>query len=693
MSVFEEFSNFSFDASFLSFCGKTAVLERENFRFYIQHKPLSIYAMMMRGSSNSSQRMRTTTVSSMKTTTRTMKTTTRTMTENKRHHPRVANERRKGGRREKSNFFVQRVSILDDADTEENEQLDELVSRRIKKSRSTGRLDLTGLDLTEFPMEIFDVTNDDAPLTDLQISNNRIYHIPDEIGDLQLLERLGLAGNRLTKLPESVGKLKRLQGLWAHGNLLKSLPESICSCQSLRNLSVAGNRIRKLPENLSQLVALEELSVPGNQLLELPNLGKMFNLSDIDLHGNCIEDLSANGNDFQFLKALETFSLQGNRLKSIPGSLGNLKRLRSLNLAENRIQQVPEELRNLPVLTSVWLYSNDLRSLPKELQKSQSLRQLWIENNENLDKSELEAFIQNMKDARMLKTLGIDTEQARKIGGGFENMSAITVAEVPNRSDNAGYFKLVKWDGNRSALDDSKRAPVLIVSFGSAPGVPNWGGLLKKLRKRVGESEGKSYDVLYVCDVERSWYAGNKMTGNVEDEVSKRSKRLEDICSKYSKVLYLGDSMGATASLAFAEHATRVLAFCPQVDLFAASIRPSRSANWMRQYKTLLLQGALKSEADITIHTGSWTHDVDQASIVVYASKKQAEDAATKRKKRIKTKMHPVNNHRLALVLSDGDELVNIVKEAFETEYVNAIASGSGMEKNSAATLKLLGLA
>ena len=318
------------------FVGKL-LFSKKNFRFYIHHNHY-LYTMMMRGSSNSSQRMRTTTMSSMK-------TTTRTMTENKRHHPRVANERRKG-RREKSNSFVQRVR-----------------RRRCghRGKRTVGRtgfqtnqeisfdwaLDLTGLDLTEFPMEIFDVTNDDAPLTDLQISNNRIYHIPDEIGDLQLLERLGLAGNRLTKLPESVGKLKRLQGLWAHGNLLKSLPESICSCQSLRNLSVAGNRIRKLPENLSQLVALEELSVPGNQLLELPNLGKMFNLSDIDLHGNCIEDLSANGNDFQFLKALETFSLQGNRLKSIPGSLGNLKRLRSLNLAENRIQQVPEELRNL----------------------------------------------------------------------------------------------------------------------------------------------------------------------------------------------------------------------------------------------------------------------------------------------------------------------------------------------------------
>ena len=243
-------------------------------------------------------------------------------------------------------------SILDDADTEENEQLDEVVSRRIKKSRSTGRLDLTGLDLTEFPMEIFDVTNDDAPLTDLQISNNRIYHIPDEIGDLQLLERLGLAGNRLTKLPES-RKIEEIARIMGARKLIEELTgvhmQLPIFAKPLRYL----NRIRKLPENLSQLVALEELSVPGNQLLELPNLGKMFNLSDIDLHGNCIEDLSANGNDFQFLKALETFSLQGNRLKSIPGSLGNLKRLRSLNLAENRIQQVPEELRNLPVLTSV----------------------------------------------------------------------------------------------------------------------------------------------------------------------------------------------------------------------------------------------------------------------------------------------------------------------------------------------------
>ena len=55
--------------------------------------------------------------------------------------------------------------------------------------------------------------------------------------------------------------------------------------------------------------------------------------------------------------------------------------------------------------------------------------------------------------------------------------------------------------------------------------------------------------------------------------------------------------------------------------------------------------------------------------------------------------MYPVNNHRLALVLSEDDTLVNVVKEAFETEYMNAISDGTDTQKNLAATLRLLGLA
>ena len=49
---------------------------------------------------------------------------------------------------------------------------------------------------------------------------------------------------------------------------------------------------------------------------------------------------------------------------------------------------------------------------------------------------------------------------------------------------------------------------VLVVSFGSAPGVPNWGGLLPRIRKVAAEPAHEAFDILYVVDPERSWYSG-----------------------------------------------------------------------------------------------------------------------------------------------------------------------------------------
>ena len=535
------------------------------------------------------------------------------------------------------------------------EKAHEEALKRIEKAKETHRLDLTGLGLRAIPNETYDLVN----LVEFQASNNNLYELSEDIGKLTKLERLGLAGNRLRKLPSSIGALTSLRGLWLHGNCLKVLPDELCACASLRNLAVAGNRLRELPSEMSALTSLEELSAPGNQLRRLPNLGAMPLLREIDLHGNLIEDLPE---DMRGLRALETFSLQGNRLRSIPTSLTTLRRLRSLNLAENCIQELPSEIAEMTMLTSLWLYTNEISSLPETMRKMPSLRQLWVEGNDSLGPS-LDAFISAMDGHKTLRTFGIDQYQFEHVK---KSAHFTSVSETPQFAP-AGYFKLVRWHGSSAA--EKQNAPVLIVSFGSAPGVPNWGGLLKKLGKNIGK--GDTYDVLYVCDVQRSWYMSNDMSVNQDAEFERWNTHLRNACAGYERVLYIGDSMGASASLMFAEHATRVLSFCPQVDLYLSSIRPSRSNVWFQRFKRCLTSGLEKSSAAVDVHTGSWDHDKYQASLLPPAV--------------IKHIVHPVDSHRLALALDGEEKLLPIIKKAYDAEL--AIARGEAPSKPGSSPL------
>ena len=62
------------------------------------------------------------------------------------------------------------------------------------------------------------------------------------------------------------------------------------------------------------------------------------------------------------------------------------------------------------------------------------------------------------------------------------------------------------------------------------------------------------------CDISFLCCAGGCL-----EEVEAWKERLRDVTKDYGKVLFLGDSMGATAALLFSEYATNVQAFCPQV--------------------------------------------------------------------------------------------------------------------------------
>ena len=156
-----------------------------------------------------------------------------------------------------------------------------------------------------------------------------------------------------------------------------------------------------------------------------------------------------------------------------------------------------------------------------------------------------------------------------------------------------GYFKIVRRQslkpGVQAAAGAHQRAEdsALVVAFGSAPGVPNWAGLLKRVELAGAvDPDWESFDVLFVVDGSRSWYDGvvRSLDGSYgahvlqlatirqcghlaggDDGVAVYKGRLERVCKPYKTVVMLGDSMGATAALLFAPVATSVLAFCPQV--------------------------------------------------------------------------------------------------------------------------------
>ena len=52
---------------------------------------------------------------------------------------------------------------------------------------------------------------------------------------------------------------------------------------------------------------------------------------------------------------------------------------------------------------------------------------------------------------------------------------------------------------------------MLVVAFGSAPGVPNWAGLLSRMRTSAQDPAHECFDVLYVVDPARSWFNGKAL--------------------------------------------------------------------------------------------------------------------------------------------------------------------------------------
>ncbi|CAM6122601.1 unnamed protein product [Calypogeia fissa] len=516
------------------------------------------------------------------------------------------------------------------------------VQTRITIAASTGRLDISDCGLKELPPEVFNLED----LVDLSCSGNQITHLPDKFDRLCNLKRLGLSGNELEELPASIGSLQQLEGLWVHGNLLRTLPEQIGELRQLKRLALAGNRLTTLPETLSGLINLQILSVAGNEIKELPtNMGALKSLRILAVFGNLLSSVPENLTN---LSTLEELWLQSNFLEDLPSDLSGLHSLKQLSLADNLLEALPESFGNLPSLEVVWLYNNKISELPS-LTNLKKLSHAWLENNP----LKAEGLRNLLPLVPHVKTIGLTAHRELS----FDNAPNVVTSYTAGTGAAlkcGGYFKL---QAHSEKINQAEKADVLVVAFGSAPGVPNWGGLLKKVKVSMRQrSILPVFDILYVVDSARSWYTHDYSPQNVNGGKrigSYYRNEVKEAVKDYKNVIMLGDSMGASGALMFSHLATSVLAFCPQVDLTRSSIRPGKDQQWLNAFTEELLSAVSSSSANIAVHCGSWSHDLEQASLLPSS--------------KVNVVKHGVDDHRLAKELEARGQLLTIVQSEIET--------------------------
>ena len=483
---------------------------------------------------------------------------------------------------------------------------------QLQLAASSDLLDLSESDLQEVPTEIFDLQN----LTELSLAGNALSHLPAEISKLTRLQKLQLAGNALRELPEEIGALTDLQGFWVHGNFLEKLPESFGNLAGLQKCSLSGNRLQTLPSTLSLATGLIELEAAGNQLKRLPTLEGLQHLQKLTLHGN---DLAELPDSILSCLCLQSLALQGNAIDKISSSGCFFPQgLKSLNIADNQLRCLACDISNLIELEDLTLYGNQLNTLPAGLFDLPKLKAVWLEGNP-LDAATLREVI-----VKKTVKVGLDLKQWASSGQSQSNNTLVSFSQVPTPYQK-GYFKLIR-DQQDQASD------MVVIAFGSAPGTPNWGSVLRKVKERshtkpstkrhsfeqsrILDDQKRTdvkFDVLFVVDPSRSWY------GAGDAEFERYTTVLQDICAAYphrvmiGRVIYqrddgrlvtflsLGDSMGASAALLFSDLATYVLAFCPQIDLSSASIRPAYSPQQWSALKQQIESKVEQTSANINV--------------------------------------------------------------------------------------------
>lgn len=240
-----------------------------------------------------------------------------------------------------------------------------------------------------------------------------IEEIPQELYQLDWLEKLNLGRFKLLEIPFGFQKLSNLKELTMDSSNFTGFPIELLSLKSLTNLSIKTNH---LPKELNDWTTLKYLNLGMSRELKSIS-GIPPNLNYLYINGFTLKEIP---HKIYTLEKISKLVLTEFNFSEIPIKLFRLRTLISLFLNNNKISKIPIEILKLDKLEELWLSNNLIKRFPSVITKMISLEAI------SLDKNFIMTIPEDIKKLENLKTLSLQNNKFKIIPDVIFNLKALT---------------------------------------------------------------------------------------------------------------------------------------------------------------------------------------------------------------------------------------------------------------------------
>ena len=287
--------------------------------------------------------------------------------------------------------------------------------RKLERGVVTGRIDLTGVGLTDFSY----IRSARPSMKELLIEGNAVVTLPSELALTSSLQLLSCASCSLSSFPVLMNLQNSLTSLDLRGNTFSELPIEISVLNSLKKFRAANVGLLSTPSWFSSLSKLLELDLSSNKLRSpsaIESITTLVNLTKLNLENNGEIHFPAH---FERLRHLKTLFLRGNGVRKLPFCLLLLTHLHDVDTAlMKELIFPPQEL-----VTKDWAY---LASFMSRVQKSSESLEL------DLMSLQLRSFPLFVCDITVLHSLNISGNEISSVPQGISCLTCITELNVKN---------------------------------------------------------------------------------------------------------------------------------------------------------------------------------------------------------------------------------------------------------------------